>query len=104
MWSFIGWTMFWLWLVGMIVASIADGVRESCERKRQERKNLERRQRLDAEQSLSLWEYLKDCPPSALVDSPAPLHRRQQEVIQRLQRLAQAVDATHDPLPSTPGK
>ena len=41
------------------------------------------------EPSLSLWGYLKDCPPSALVDSPAPAHRRQQEVIQRLQRLVQ---------------
>jgi hypothetical protein len=102
--SFIGWTMFWLWLAGMIVASIVDGVRESCERKRQERENLERRQRWDAEPSLSLWEYLKDSPLSALVDSPAPLHMRQQEVIQRLQRLAQAVDATHDLLPLTPGK
>ena len=41
------------------------------------------------EPSLSLWGYLKDCPPSALVDSPMPLHMRRQEVIQRLQRLAQ---------------
>ena len=89
MWSFIGWTMFWLWLIGTCVAAIVDGVRESRERKRQEKRDAERRQRWDTEPSPWLWEYLKGCPPSALVGSPAPLHMRQQEVIQRLQRLAQ---------------
>ena len=89
MWNFIGWTIFWLWLIWTCVAAIVDGVRESREMKRWERRDAERRQRRRAEPSLSLREYLKDWPPSALVGSPAPLHRRQQEVIQRLQRLAQ---------------